>query len=51
MSVSDVAQCIGSSRQTLYCLKKAATGVTPGEVPKRKKGSGGIRKTSAVMDG
>ena len=49
-SVISVVKDIGFSRQTIYQLKRSATSLSPGMVPRRKPGSGVPRKTSARTD-
>ena len=49
-SVIVVAKGIDVSREAIYELKRSATSLSPGMVPKRKSGSGVSRKTSPRID-
>ncbi|KAG7158138.1 putative CENP-B N-terminal DNA-binding domain-containing transposase-like [Homarus americanus] len=50
MSVIRVASDLKVSRQAIYNLKHAAAPLPPGAIPKRKVGSGAVRKTSIRTD-
>lgn len=49
-SVIRVAADLKVTRRVIYNLKQAASGVSPGTIPPRKKGSGAPRKTSPRTD-
>ena len=49
-SFIDVAADLGTSRNTIYRLKRAAELLPPGTIPKRKEGTGAARKTSPRTD-
>ncbi|XP_042241303.1 uncharacterized protein LOC121878935 isoform X3 [Homarus americanus] len=50
MSVIRVAADLKVSRQSIYHLRHAAAPLPPGAIPKRKVGSGAVRKTSQRTD-
>ena len=49
-SVVAVARDIGVSREAIYQLKRSATSLSPGMVPKQMSGSGAPKKTSPRTD-